>query len=444
MAIRRAFTDNMSYAAGQYVGDRGDLFYDTVNLNLRLSDGVTPGGVSVCIAETTQTISSLADLPAAVGGVITLVADHAYHITGHIDLLGARIEAAGITAITGTSSETASFTSTGLANSIPLLTSRYTMPIRDITFKDVHTGIYFDDNGGANAPLALDWRGVNFDNVPNIGTIGTVDNFIFETGSFLDSQNLIFSGTAGTIGVVNSLLRGNGTAGDIIKIAATAVVTRRFRMIYSSVIATGSTQGINVVTGSTIPSEGFILDTVNFAGGGTYLAGITTKDERALFTNLVGVLNTTALGQLYMKNNATATDVIVANTLYRVAGTTETATSVNQKFSHIVANNALRYTGAITRTFHAVATFAISGPTNNVIGVALAKKPAADAHNATTQIILESEVMLTAEGTRPDAGTVQAILEMATSDELYLVAQNTSGNGDITVKFMNMVVQKTQ
>ena len=443
MSIRRAFTDNMSYPASQYVGDRGDLFYDTEGLNLRMSDGVTPGGVSVCVAVTEQNIDTLSDLPPAANGVITLEANSAYHVTGHIDLLGARLETAGIVAIIGSSSETASFTSTGLANSIPILTSRYTMPVRDITFKNVHTGVYLDDNGGVNAPLALDWRGVNFVNVPNVGTIGTVDNFIFETGAFLNSQNLIFSGTIGTVGMVNSLFQGPGTTGDIFKIANTASITRRFRIIYSAMIITGSTQGINVVSGATIPSERFILDTVNFSGGGTYLAGITTKDERALFVNLVGVLNTTAIGQMYMKNNATATDVITQNTLYRMAGTTETATSINQKFSHIVANNTLRSTGAITRTFHAVATFTILAPQNNVIGVYLAKKPAADALNAATQVITESEVTLTAAGTKPDAGTVQAILDMATSDEIYLVVQNTSGTGDITVQYMNMVIQKT-
>ena len=169
------------------------------------------------------------DLPEPVSGVITLEAGKTYYFLADIDLLGDRLETGGVVTITGTSSETSSITSTGLGASTPLLTSRYTIPVRFITFKDVDTGIYIDDNGGANAPLAVDWLGVNFLNVPNIGEIGTVDNFIYDTGAFLSSQGLQFTGTVGTVGLNNSLLSGTGSAGSLLEITSTATITHRPR-----------------------------------------------------------------------------------------------------------------------------------------------------------------------------------------------------------------------
>ena len=156
-----------------------------------------------------QYVNEKSDFGPSLNGVITLEAGKTYFVIGDIDLQGDRLETGGIITLIGTSSETASITSTGLSASTPLFTSRYTCPVRFITFKDVGTGIYVDDNGGANAPLALDWLGVNFLNVTAVGEVGTVDNFIYDTGAFLSSQGLQFTGTVGTVGLNNSLFSGN-------------------------------------------------------------------------------------------------------------------------------------------------------------------------------------------------------------------------------------------
>lgn len=442
MPFKKIFTSTASYPASEYIGRKGDVFYDIGSGLFRISDGKTIGGKNTYIPGGIN-VTSVIDLPEPVDGVITLGAGNTYYINDDIDLHGNRLETGGVVTIIGTSSETASITSTGLADGVPLLTSRYTIPIRYLTFRDVDTACYIDDDGGANAPLAIDWIGVNFLNVTNVGELGTVDNFIYDTGAFLGSQNLRITGQLGTFGVFNSLFRGDGTALPIIDITATAVIGRRFRIIYSSVVGFGSTIGINVEDGATIPIEGFILDTVNFSGGGVYLAGITTNDESSLFVNCVGVLNTTAIAQMYMKENAVETGVTVQSARYPVLGVTETTTAFNQKFTHIQERNSLRYESTIKRLFRVSVTFTLLAPQNNVIGVYIGKTSSGTTQDGDLDRRTESEVYITTTGSRPDAAAIQTILELEHGDEVYMIVQNTSGTGNVTVQFMNMIIERT-
>ena len=152
-------------------------------------------------------VSSKSDLPSPIGGVITLLAEHTYYFTTDVDLLGDRLLGSQDTVILGSSSENSSITSTGLGVGVALFTTEWTTPIRHITFKDVDTSL--DINGVTNAPVALDWTGVNFLNIPNIGEISTCDNWIYSKGAFLNSKGFTFSGTVGTIGIDNSIFVGD-------------------------------------------------------------------------------------------------------------------------------------------------------------------------------------------------------------------------------------------
>jgi len=410
---------------------------------INITDRVITANVQ--IGETPQSspyitvVNSLADLPDAVDGVITLEANMTYLIATTIDLMGSRLVIGGIITLLGTSSETSFLKSTGLAENVPLLTSRFTIPIKNLSFKDVHTALYIDNNG--NQPLALDWYGVNFVNIPNVGEIGNFDNFILETSAFLNSKGLRFTGTFNTFAAANSLFSGDGLSGDIIQIASTAVIQRRFRIIYSSIVAFGSTIGLNVSTSATIPDEAYILDTINFSGGSTYISGVLFNTEKALFINCVGITNTTAIASLYMKDNATPTVVTVRDDRYAISGNTQVA-SINQKFSHILANNSVRYDSNRPRLMRVLITFTILSGNNNIIGVYIGVKKGANI-NPDADRISESEVYITTNGSRPDAGSIQAIVELNQHDEVYMIVQNTSATNDITVVFMNMTIERT-
>lgn len=370
-------------------------------------------------------VESKADFPESVAGVITLEAGTAYILVGDVDLEGARLETGGICFLGGTSSETAFLTSTGLGAGVPLLTSLYTLPMQNLTFKDVDTCFYI--NG---ASIALDWDAINFDSIPNIGEIGDCDNWIYTNSAVLGSMNLKFTGTVGTIGVSNSIFVGSGAAGNIVDIQSTANITRRFRIIYSSVVAFGSSVGINVDAGATIPVEGYILDTCNFSGGSTYTQGVTYLDEKARFIECRGVPNTATVGNYYMRENATVTTISAVDTPVKVAGTT-TGNAINQKFTH--SDNRLTYTGALTRDIQVSAVASFTGGNNKLIGLYIAKNGVA---------VGDSEMYATTDGSgKAESITVQTVVECEENDYIEIWVENSSDSSNVTVGFLNVIAK---
>lgn len=383
-------------------------------------------------------VDSLSDLPTAVSGVITLEAGRTYLLTTNIDLLGSRLTASGPVNLYGLSSETSSLTSTGLGVGVPLFTSIYTVVLQSITFKDVDTCFSIDGNTNL---VALDWAAVNFSNIPNVGAINSADNFTYQSCAFLGSKGLRFTGTIGTVGIFNSLFVGHAAAGNIIELDASAIITRRFRVIYSSIVTMAANTGVNVNAAATIPIENYILDTVNFSGAGAYLSGTTFASEKAFFVNCIGTTNTTAIANLYMKNNAVATDVVTQGARYAMAGVTEVS-STNQKFAHVLARNSVQYTSSVPRIFRIVCSFSLIAANNNIVGVYIGVKRGASV-DPDADRISESEIYITTTSTRPDAGVVQCITTLNEDDEVYLIVQNTSSSNDITVGFMNLIAERT-
>jgi len=288
-------------------------------------------------------VNTPADLPTAVSNVITLLANVTYYFTTTVDLLGDRIVCGANTVILGASSENCVLKSTGLSSSTALITSVYSLPIRNITF--THGTVLNLDGDGTTT--ALDWFGVNFTDCATVGTVKDYTNFIMGDSAFLNSANLTLDGTIGTVGFSNSLFDGRTSSTTII-VASTANITRRFRIIYSSFVCLSGETALNVSSSATIADERYILDTVNFSGGGTYLTGVTETSNKALYSGCVGITNTAVNGQLYMQSNATATVVSATNTFYKVLGTT-TASADNAKYT--MTNNRLTNNATITRKY---------------------------------------------------------------------------------------------
>lgn len=376
-------------------------------------------------------VDSLSDLPTAVSNVITLAPNTAYWFSGKVDLLGSRLVGSENTTILGGSSENSRLTSTGLGLGLAnaLFTSEWTTPIRHITFQDVDTAINI--SGATNAPVALDWTGVNFLNVPNVGKIDTCDNWIYSKGAFLNSKGLEFDGTVGTVGVDNSIFVGDGLAGNGLSITATCTITRRFRIIYSSVVVFGSTVGVDVNTSATVPLEAYILDTVNFSGGGTYTSGVTYQDNKALFVNCIGIPNSSEIASYTMQGNVTATTITTVDTPVKAAGTT-VLDSISQKFSH--SNNRATFTGAITNLFKVTALASVLSGNNNQIGFYIAK-------NGTP--ITTSELYITTNGSgRAENVAIQCITSLSEGDYIEIFVENSTGTSDITVEDLIVTITK--
>ena len=390
---------------------------------------VTKSGVIINTSESENFVyvSSLFDFPNPNGSNKIILEDNiTYYLTTFIDLLGNTLVGGENTTIIGGSSENCGLTSTGLATSTPLLKSQYTTPIRHITIKNVGTALDFDGDGNI---MALDWTGVNFLNVPTIGIIQNCSNFIFTKGAFLNSGGMSFDGTIGTVAFNNSLFDCD-SANTIFDLQSGLTITRRFRIIYSSIIALSGETAISLNASATIPNEGIILDTCNFSGGGTYLTGIDFQDNEALFVNNVGITNSKEIAQYYMNGNATVTTVSSSGVAYKVAGTTING-ALTSKFTH--TNNRAAYTGSITRPFYVTATLSVESGNNNVIGIYISK-------NGT--ILTDSEVYITTNaGGRAEAATVQTLTTLEDTDYIEIFVENDTSTSNITVTDLNVIIQ---
>jgi hypothetical protein len=305
-------------------------------------------------------VGSTNDLPSPVNGVITLKDNYTYFFTTTVDLQGDRLVAGQNTTILGGSSENCRIKSTGISTTTALLSSNYSIPIRNITFEAPYA-INLDATGYGTQ--ALDWFGVNFTNCAKVGIISSYNNFILLDGAFLDSQDLTFNGTTGTVGFNQCLFTGNfglGGTKSILNFPSTFICSRRIRVTVCSFVVPSGYTGITVQDGVTFSqSESLIIQTCNFSGPGTKLGVSTHTDvtgRDSFFDGNRGINNTFPAGQFYMRDNSTVTSVGVGSTdvWTKIAGITTTDGSTNSKF--IETDNRLTYIVSIDRNFLSQAT----------------------------------------------------------------------------------------
>jgi len=373
-------------------------------------------------------INDLTDLPSASAGVITLTGGYTYLFLKHIDLLGSRLVCGQDTVIVGWSSENCSITSTGLSAATALVTSVYSLPIRNISF--THDLVF--DLQGDGTTTALDWFGVNLLNCASGGTIKNYTNFVAGDSALLNSGGFIFDGTIGTIAFSNCLFDCASTK-TAISVLSTCTVSRRLRIIYSSFVVLSGETGVNFNTSATVGDEKYILDTCNFSGGGTYISGFDATSNKALFANCVGITNTSTRGFLHMLDNTTATAITGTASYFKAAGTT-TASSANSKFTS-PSSNRLTYTGAFTQSFFVTVNCNVrTSVSTQTINIVIAK-------NGTN--ISESEMtILCAAGSTPSFGGTQCVVELTANDYIELFVRNTSSVNNVIVSDLNMNILK--
>ena len=370
-------------------------------------------------------VSELSDLPAAAGGVITLTSG-AYLFTTAIDLLGARINCTGTVAIIGTSSETASITSTGLGAN-PLISTTFSLPMRHISI--IASGASSAISAtAASSSYAIDWQAVNFVNTATVGTISGYANVVVSDCAFLASGGLTFGGTIGTVAFNNSLF--DISTGTGLSFPTGLTISRRIRATNCSFVVAAGATGINVSTSATVPKDAYILDTVNFAGSGTYTAGVSNNDNKARFASCKGITNSVTLGYKTMLNNATATTIAATNTPVKAAGTF-TLGSSSQRFS--LSSNKLVYDGTLTMVCEISANVSLNTTANNVVGVYIYKNGVQ---------IAESIAKVTASGTgRAENVSAHAIITASTSDQIDLWVENQTATNNITCESAVVIIK---
>lgn len=375
-------------------------------------------------------VSNYTDFGASVSGVYTLQDNKTYFITTTVDLLGGRLVSGQNTTILGGSSENCRIKSTGLTSGVPLITSSYSIPMRGLTL-EANTALNLN-TGTSSTNQAIDWFGVNFTDCLQVGTVSNYSNFIMSDCALLNSANMSFDGTIGTIGFFNSLFSGRAGETTII-VQPTADITRRFRAIYSSFVAFGGATAINFSPTASVTNESFILDTINFSGGATYLTGVDSTSNKALFVNCVGIINTTTIGSYYISGNATGTSV--SQNTWSVATASTVTGNINSKFSQ--SGTRLTYTGARNLTFKVTVTSTLTwaGSSNNKnIGIGIVK------NGDTSNVISESITRAVTSGV-PYFVSTQDVVTLSNGDyiELYVITR-TNTVTSITVESANLII----
>jgi len=388
----------------------------------------TVSSANSALGNTIFFVDDKSDLPTPSDVIITLEDNVTYCFTNTVDLTGDRLVGGQNSVILGTSSENCILKSTGLSSSTALITSVYSLPMRNITITH-GTALNLDGDG---TTTALDWFGVNFTDCATVGTIKDYTNFIMNDSAFLNSQGLTFDGTIGTIGMTNCLFD-CASSGTVFTLPSTLTVSRRFRIIYSSFVVLSGETGINASASATIGDEKYILDTVNFSGGGTYLSGLDSTSNKSLFANCVGIANTSTRGFMYMVNNTTDTTIGVSNVnVWVKASGTTTAGSNNSKFTH--TSNKLTYTGAFINSFLiSISANVRSGSSSQVISIGVAKNGS---------ILTESEMTIRTDVANQEyPGSTHTQIEMTANDYVELFVKNTSSS-NMRVSDLNFSVIK--
>lgn len=371
-------------------------------------------------------VTTKSDLPTAVSGVITLAANKTYFFTTTVDLTGDRLVCGANATILGGSSENCVIKSTGLSSSTALITSVYSLPIRNIT---ITHGTALNLNGDG-VTTALDWAGVNFTNCQNVGTIKNYSNVIWIDSAFLNSGGLIFDGTIGTIGFISCLFD-NYSASTAISILSTCTISRRFRMVYSSFITLSGETSINMNSSVTISDERYILDNVNFGGGGTYLSGLDYTSNKTLLKENVGITNTAVNGQLYMQGNTTTTTVTATNTFYKILGTT-TASADNSKYTH--SNNRLTNGASISRKYLIQCSLSFTAGSGDVCQFGFY-----DSKLGAVRTPSKTKATANASG-RAENIFMSCVVSHSTGDYLEIHCANLSSTTNILVSDLNFVI----
>ncbi len=375
-------------------------------------------------------VNSVADLPAPSNSIITLKSGVAYVFATHVDLNGARLKTNGISCILGTSVETASITSTGLSASTPLIQSSNNLPMQSITIKDVGTGFLIDAPLSTNGTADIEWFNVNFENVTAVGTMKTVDTFLYDSGTFNNSQGLQFTGNVRDVRLTNCRFEGDGSNASLITVTSTAVIGNEFAISDSTIVASGLSTGVTFFSSAIIPNQGFVLSSSDFLGDSTHIAGITYLDARSRWFNCRGIMNGAVTSSYYMKNNTTASALMVTSTPTKIAGATISAPST-QKFTN--TNNRATYNGVISNNFKVSAVLSANSGNSHVLAAYVAKNG----------VVLPESFSLTTtnDSSRAESFTTQAVVALTEGDYIEIwIANNSSSTNYVTVTELNVII----
>ena len=371
-----------------------------------------------------KVVEQLADFPAPVAGVISLVAGTTYLVTTNINLGANRISCSGgSVAIEGNGPLISSLTS---SSALAMLTSNASLTIQYITLtSSVGPTIALDGTAPPTPNPNLVWTGVRFLNCATIGTIKTFANFLCQSLTMQTSGNLTFDGTIGTIGIGGQFANPTGTS---MIFAPTLTISQYIQIASSTFTITPGNSALNLSAAATVAPNQYLVQSCLFAGGGTYLLGVLPSDNKAAFTGNTGVPNSRAVAAYTMVSNAVVTPIVTLGVFVKVSGVTA-ASGLAERFT--MTSNRATYTNSLPGTFEFTSNATITGANNRVFAIRYAL-------NGTT--LANSEMRVTTSGgVRADAVSTQFLISLNSGDFIELFVANLTNTESPTVVNMSMI-----
>lgn len=389
-------------------------------------------------------IEDQSHLPPPVGGVHTLLTGHAYYITGTVNLLaGNRIVMQEGSTLIGSSSET-SYLNATLATGQVMITCIKRTPIRDLTIGLSPLSVgdqpeYLFVDGQGDPQSAIDWDRFNISGVYTLGEFNNVENVIVRDCAFLGAgDGFRFVGNFGSIVFEGSIFRDTFAGGILLDFSGVTAITRRIRIENTPIIVPIGSVGLNLPPAVPVPTEGYILEKVNFSGGGTCIQGVNGDDNKSLFINVrgQGVINSAATSHYYMQNNAVATTIGNVADYFKALGTT-TQGGYTQRFSYPTSNRA-QYIGALSQRFLATITCSLKSTNNQKLYIAVYYYNAANP--LLSGIITDSISSNVTDGNgRIEMIAAQTFLQLNQNDYFEIHVRNGTSTAAVTVENMNVI-----
>ena len=365
-------------------------------------------------------VNTASNLPAAITGVRTLVANTIYWISGDVNIGTDTIVLSDKSVIRGLNDEVDKLTYTGSGTFITSVNK--TIEISDISLV-CGSGTVFSISGSGTESVHLEH--VNLRSCKTLGTVSGMHTFRTYDSDIKDTTTggFTMSGTFTSFEFINNTCSNN--AGVMLNLDS--ITVSQGEILGNIFTVSGGQTGISS-SAPTISSQ-IVVSSNTFSGAGTYTSGISVTNIRFTLIGNYGISNTSYVGEMYYAANATSTTITTPGTFYKVSGTTTAGQNV--QFTH--TNGTLTCNALDTRYYLVTCSISASCGTNNqLLGLRIYKGGSPVSSS-------EMEVK-TGTGGDSESGVCKSIVQLATNEYLELYVTNKTAGNAVTVEYMNFTI----
>lgn len=280
--------------------------------------GLQAEGIDIVVPANTVVVNNASDFPAAVAGVITLVADTQYTIGASVNIGTDRIAFSPDSSIRGSGRLSASIVYTGTGDLFTISNAR--TRIENISISCT-AGRFVNFSDNTDSLLIIDECTISCATIGLFNSVGT-------NGSVVRSSNTTITATAGGITFTGNfnrfiwLVSGMTiSAGSIFDLG-----TATFNSFLTNIVGPNLAAGTYYISGATgsaninTGGSGQVVLT-RFTGAGTPLSGVTVDDALWEFHHNDDIADTRPDGLLHMQDNTIETVIAATSTPVLIAGT---------------------------------------------------------------------------------------------------------------------------